>query len=134
MADPVLLVEKQDGVATLTLNRPEQKNALSPELRWALKDSIESIRTDREVGVVILTGAGRAFRAGLDLKEMGIANRDSGGRQPLPRWSPSPERKFKNGHVANSRADSNRFCSAKTTLAERSSMRRSACSMASMAS
>ncbi len=82
MAEPVLLVEKQDGVATLTLNRPEQMNALSLELRWALKDALESIRTDREVGVVIITGAGRAFCAGLDLKEMGIANRDSTVAQP----------------------------------------------------
>jgi enoyl-CoA hydratase len=82
MSEPVLLVEKNDGVATLTLNRPEQMNALSLELRWALKDALEAIRTDREVGVVILTGAGRAFCSGLDLKEMGSAVRNASAPQP----------------------------------------------------
>ena len=71
MPEPVLLVDKTDGIATLTLNRPEKLNALSVELREALAVELESLRDDREVGVVILTGAGRAFCAGLDLKEMG---------------------------------------------------------------
>lgn len=72
MSEPVLLVEKKDGIATLTLNRPDQMNALSAELLRALADEFEAIRKDDSVGVVILTGAGdRAFCAGLDLKEMG---------------------------------------------------------------
>ena len=87
MAEPVLLVEKQDGVVTLTLNRPDQMNALSLELRWALKEELESIRRDRGVGVVILTGAGRAFCAGLDLKEMARTDRDA--RAPEPPDPPS---------------------------------------------
>ena len=58
MAQDALLVEKKDGVATLTLNRPEQMNALSLELRWALQAALEDVRTDPDVGVVILTGAG----------------------------------------------------------------------------
>ena len=70
MSEPVLLVDKTDGIATLTLNRPSQLNALSVELREALAEELESLRTDRDIGVVILTGAGRAFCAGLDLKEM----------------------------------------------------------------
>lgn len=79
MAEPVLLVEKQDGIATLTLNRPDQMNALSYELRSALSAELVALRTDREIGVVILTGAGRAFCAGLDLKEMGSGDRAPGG-------------------------------------------------------
>jgi enoyl-CoA hydratase len=71
MSGPVLLVDRSDGIATLTFNRPDKMNALSAELRGAFRDAIESIRTDRDVGVVILTGAGRAFCAGLDLEEMG---------------------------------------------------------------
>ena len=71
MTASVLVVEKQDGIATLTLNRPEQMNALSLELRRALAAELAALRTDEEIGVVILTGAGRAFCAGLDLKEMG---------------------------------------------------------------
>lgn len=77
MSEPVLLVDKNQGVATLTLNRPEKLNALSYELRRALADELDAIAGDREIGVVILTGAGRAFCAGLDLGEM--ANPESGG-------------------------------------------------------
>ena len=68
MSQSVLLVERNDGVATLTLNRPEQMNALSMELRRLLADELEALRHDEEIGAVILTGAGRAFCAGLDLK------------------------------------------------------------------
>jgi enoyl-CoA hydratase len=71
MSEPVLLVEKQDGVATLTLNRPQAMNALSRALRGAIVDAFAALRDDADVGVVILTGAGRAFCAGLDLKELG---------------------------------------------------------------
>ena len=71
MSPSVLIVEKKDGIATLTLNRPEQMNALSMELRRMLVEELEALRYDEDIGVVILTGAGRAFCAGLDLKEMG---------------------------------------------------------------
>ncbi len=71
MAEPVLLVEKHEGVATLTLNRPRAMNALSRELRSAIVDAFTMLRGDDSIGVVILTGAGRAFCAGLDLKELG---------------------------------------------------------------
>jgi enoyl-CoA hydratase len=67
----VLLVEKSEGIATLTLNRPETMNALSRELRCALVSAFRGIAADGDVGVVILTGAGRAFSAGVDLKELG---------------------------------------------------------------
>lgn len=79
MIEPVLLVEKKDGIAILTLNRPDQMNALSYELRRALANELERLRQDRDIGVVILTGAGRAFCAGLDLKEMG--SRDHPGER-----------------------------------------------------
>lgn len=71
MADPVLLAEKSEGILTLTLNRPSAMNALSRELRGALVGAFRALAGDPEVGVVILTGAGRAFCAGLDLKELG---------------------------------------------------------------
>ncbi|MFO7965674.1 MAG: enoyl-CoA hydratase [Desulfobacterales bacterium] len=70
MTDPVILVEKIDRVATVTLNRPDVMNALSSELRIAIEDTFEDLKNDRSIGVVILTGAGRAFCAGLDLKEL----------------------------------------------------------------
>jgi enoyl-CoA hydratase len=72
MSEPVLLVERSEGIATLTLNRPRAMNALSLELRSALVQAFRELVADPEVGVVILTGAGdRAFCAGLDLKELG---------------------------------------------------------------
>jgi enoyl-CoA hydratase len=71
MSDPVLLVEKRDQIATLTLNRPRSMNALSQGLRSALTRAFGEIAEDPEVGAVVLTGAGeRAFCAGLDLKEL----------------------------------------------------------------
>ena len=71
MTEPILLVEKADGVVTMTLNRPEAMNALSRALRGALIRAFHDVMRDPAAGVVILTGAGRAFCAGLDLKELG---------------------------------------------------------------
>ena len=67
----VLQIDKSGSIATVTLNRPEAMNALSRELRGALVRAFGELDDDDEVGVVILTGAGRAFCAGLDLKELG---------------------------------------------------------------
>ena len=66
----VLLYEVGDGVATLTLNRPEKRNALNGELVAALKEGLERAADDDEVRVVALAGAGRVFCAGVDLAEM----------------------------------------------------------------
>jgi enoyl-CoA hydratase len=71
MAEPVLLVDRRDGIATFTLNRPSAMNALSRALREALRDAFTAVAGEADVGVVVLTGAGRAFCAGLDLKELG---------------------------------------------------------------
>ncbi|MET3483483.1 enoyl-CoA hydratase [Methylobacterium sp. 1973] len=67
---PVLLRSDADGVANLTLNRPQARNALSMALMGALQDQLDAIRADPAVRVVILQGAGPAFCAGHDLKEM----------------------------------------------------------------
>lgn len=69
MPDPVLLVDKQDGIATVTLNRPEAMNALSAALRIALRDAFRDLQVDTAIRVAIVTGAGRAFCAGADLKD-----------------------------------------------------------------
>jgi enoyl-CoA hydratase len=70
MSEPVLLVEKSDGIATLTLNRPKVMNALSQELRESLRQAFIDLSDDPETNVVIITGAGRGFCGGLDLKEL----------------------------------------------------------------
>lgn len=72
MSDLVLVEKRGEGVALVTLNRPEAMNALSTALRAALYHAMTAIEADDEVRCVILTGAGtRAFTAGLDLKELG---------------------------------------------------------------
>ncbi|HUL95387.1 MAG TPA: enoyl-CoA hydratase [Usitatibacter sp.] len=69
-ADPLVLRSVADGVATLTLNRPAQYNALSGAMLAALNAELDALAADETVRVLILTGAGRAFCAGHDLKEM----------------------------------------------------------------
>ena len=63
-----LLVEKRDRIAYLTLNRPEAKNAIDPDLHRLLWEAWEDFRDDDSVDVAILTGTGDAFCAGADLK------------------------------------------------------------------
>lgn len=71
MAEPELLYEVVDGVARLTINRPDRRNALSWAVVSELRDRLDAIRTDPDVRVVVLTGAGdRAFCAGADLTGM----------------------------------------------------------------
>lgn len=69
-AEDVLLREDENGICTLTLNRPHHYNALSEGLIEALQRAFDDIAADRSVRVVVLTGAGRGFCAGHDLKEM----------------------------------------------------------------
>ncbi len=68
--DSILLREDVAGVCTLTLNRPHQYNALSEDLIETLHQTLDAIAGDRTVRVVVITGAGRGFCAGHDLKEM----------------------------------------------------------------
>ncbi|WP_238019919.1 enoyl-CoA hydratase-related protein [Dactylosporangium sp. AC04546] len=64
-----LLVERADGVATVTLNRPDAYNALNDELKVALRDTLGEIAGDSAVRAVVVAGAGKAFCAGQDLRE-----------------------------------------------------------------
>jgi 2-(1,2-epoxy-1,2-dihydrophenyl)acetyl-CoA isomerase len=65
-----LLEAVKDGVAVLTLNRPARLNAMSADMLGALLDALPRLATDPAVGALVLTGAGRAFCAGGDVKEM----------------------------------------------------------------
>jgi enoyl-CoA hydratase/carnithine racemase len=69
-SEPHLLVDRDGHVVTLTMNRPESRNALSSEMIARLADAWEMIDADAEVRVAILTGAGGNFSAGADLKAM----------------------------------------------------------------
>ncbi len=78
-----LLATLNDRVATLTLNRPEARNALSPDLSAGLRRAITWAATTPEVGAVLLTGAGSAFCSGGDVKAMGARNEDSSSAPSL---------------------------------------------------
>ncbi len=71
MTQPVLIVEREAPIAIVTLNRPDQRNALSAELRLAIGEAFRTLEADPEIRAVVLTGAGPAFCAGMDLKEIG---------------------------------------------------------------
>jgi enoyl-CoA hydratase len=71
MSQPLVTVIKDNGVATVTLNRPEKLNALNREMRGLFCRAMQELGADPAVAVVIITGAGRAFSAGLDLNELG---------------------------------------------------------------
>ncbi|MEL6285440.1 MAG: enoyl-CoA hydratase [Pseudomonadota bacterium] len=71
MADALVTIDRQGAVALVTLNRPDALNALSRALRAALVETFETLATDPDIRAVVLTGAGRAFTAGVDLKEAG---------------------------------------------------------------
>ncbi|MGV0851422.1 enoyl-CoA hydratase [Mycolicibacterium phlei] len=71
MTDDILQIDTRDRVRTLTLNRPQSRNALSAELRRRFFAALGDAQDDDDVDVVIVTGADPVFCAGLDLKELG---------------------------------------------------------------
>ena len=84
MSEDVLLTERDGAVTLLTLNRPKSKNALDNEAAHGLAAALKSFEADPEAHVAVLTGAGGAFCAGADLKELG------GGTDYFP-WAGSDE-------------------------------------------
>jgi enoyl-CoA hydratase len=88
-AGPVL-VTRADGVGTITLNRPEVRNAINGDLRRGLREAMADLEADPDIAVVVLTGTDPAFCAGLDLREVGRGNPDvigsqtSGSTRPFP--------------------------------------------------
>jgi len=85
MSDSTVLLEVSDGIATITLNRPEARNALSAALMRDLASAFDRVSADDSARVVILTGAGEAFCAGVDLKEFGSLE----GETPPPGERPN---------------------------------------------
>jgi len=85
MAPVVLAEEPAPHVRQLTLNRPEQLNAMTAELCEALHAEVRAIAADRACRAVIITGAGRGFCAGLDLRGYGAAPGNDGSDEPRDR-------------------------------------------------
>ena len=81
---PLVLVDDDDGVRTITLNRPDSLNAVNGPIMPVLTDAVADAARDTAVGCVILTGAGRGFCSGGDLREgggkTGPATPERGGR------------------------------------------------------
>jgi feruloyl-CoA hydratase/lyase len=71
-----LLVDFDGGVAVLTLNRPDKRNAMNPTLGEEITDALERLRNDDRCRVLVITGAGESFCAGMDLKEFFIELQD----------------------------------------------------------
>src|SRR3979490_269229 len=87
MAD--LLETTENGITTLTLNRPERLNALAPAMTSGLKEALERLSTDRDCGAIVIAGAGRGWCAGGDVKTMErrgkdqtVEDRGAGRRHP----------------------------------------------------
>ena len=75
----LLLRQDQNAVATLTLNAPQKLNALSEEMLEALQTQFDDLAKDAEIRAVILRGAGKAFCAGHDLKQLTAARQSING-------------------------------------------------------
>ena len=77
MSDEVILYEVSEGIAKVTLNRPDRLNAVTQEMTGKLKQSLDDACKDPMVKVIILTGAGRGFCAGADMQ--GLSDVTKGG-------------------------------------------------------
>jgi 2-(1,2-epoxy-1,2-dihydrophenyl)acetyl-CoA isomerase len=83
-----LLLDINNGIATITLNRPEVFNAFNTEQSYELQDALKQVARDNAVRVVVLTGAGKAFCAGQDLKEAAGAGQRSLAESLHQRYNP----------------------------------------------
>lgn len=88
MTEEPILVERRGAVEWITLNRPDRLNAITPEMADALADRVTALQRDHSARVIVLRGIGRAFCAGLDIKERvaggGGMPEPGGGLQRLP--------------------------------------------------
>jgi len=94
MAEEDVIYKKEGGIATITLNRPDKMNAFTPGIVGGIHESIEDASSDDEVRVIIITGTGRAFCSGADVKAM--AERASQPDDTRSREEARPPR----GHLA----------------------------------
>lgn len=84
MSDALVLSRIENGVLWLTLNRPDRKNSISPEMREVLLAELDRARSDDEIRCVAITGAGDAFCAGVDLGQSRVTKGAAAGEQRPP--------------------------------------------------
>ncbi|MGH2588783.1 MAG: enoyl-CoA hydratase/isomerase family protein [Dehalococcoidia bacterium] len=102
MAYETILYEQQGPVTTITLNRPEALNAISPQLEAELHEALDQADNDPSVRAIVLTGAGRAFSAGYDMAGRGAENGDS-RRGPLDPTGQTINDYLKHWHLNDTR-------------------------------
>ena len=90
MADPPVLVERDGHILTVTLNRPEKRNAVNSEVMCRLFDAWHMLDTDDELRVAVFTGNGTTFCAGMDLAEIGIIGQDPPANEWIARLRSTP--------------------------------------------
>ena len=78
MSESAVLIETRDHIATITLNRPENRNSMTPDVLGGFTDAVRRVRGDREVRAVIITGRGKSFCAGADFRSMTSGDGDGG--------------------------------------------------------
>lgn len=76
MTEPAVLYEAKDHIATITLNRPENRNSMTPDVLEGLSQAVSRVRGDRDVRCAILTGRGRSFCAGADFRSRAVLEGD----------------------------------------------------------
>ena len=82
MAEPAVLFEVKDHIATITLNRPDNRNSMTPDLLAGLRESVDQVRGDPDVRCVIITGRGRSFCAGADFRSRGSGDESDAYKAP----------------------------------------------------
>lgn len=88
MSYETIIYEKQNGVATITLNRPQALNAFTPQMNAELQDALKNADHDKNIRCFLLTGSGRAFCAGQDLKGRTREQRGSLGASLREKYNP----------------------------------------------
>src|SRR5579859_8120147 len=108
-AESIVTIERERGVVWVTLNRPDKRNAMNPALNACMHTVLDEIEEDADCGVMVLTGAGDSFSAGMDLKEyfreteakghiaVRRAQRDAYGWWARLRWFEKPTIAMVNG-------------------------------------
>jgi enoyl-CoA hydratase len=91
MSEPAVIVEKEDHVLTVTLNRPEKRNAVNCEVMCRLYDAWVQLDDDEELRVGILTGRGNTFCAGMDLSEIGKMQKGIADNEWMERVKKEPQ-------------------------------------------
>ncbi|MDB5226593.1 MAG: crotonase/enoyl-CoA hydratase family protein [Bacteroidota bacterium] len=91
--EDLVLYRKEGRIARIILNRPEQLNAISEELPKQLSEKVAMANDDDEIHVIVLSGSGKAFCSGYDLKEFAEKPRPVLGSQDMP-WDPMIDYKF----------------------------------------